>query len=378
MAAKDLYAVLGVKRTASADEIKKAYRKLARRHHPDVNPGNKQAEERFKEISEAHEILSDAEKRKLYDEFGIEGVQAGFDPARARAYSQWTRQGSGTGTGTEGSGQGRGGYGRYASFEDIFGDIFGPGGRPGPQPGGDTEAALEIGLLDAIRGTTTQVSIERPDVCATCHGSGNDPGSETVCPECHGTGHVQIGRGPVPFRRSCPRCGGTGRAGTRPCQTCHGQGQTAHRETLNVRIPAGVDTGSRIRVAGKGGPGQGGAPAGDLYIVIRVRPHPLLERHGDDLSLDVPITVGEAVIGATIAVPTPDGELRVKVPPGSQSGKRLRIRAHGVPSLKGGERGDLYIRLMIQVPADGGDTVREAARAIEPAYRGDLRSGLRL
>ncbi len=374
MAAKDLYAILGVQRAASADDIKKAYRKLARRHHPDVNPGNKQAEERFKEISQAYDVLSDPEKRKVYDEFGMEGLQAGFDAARARAASEWAQRARGAG----GFESAAGGFGRYANFEDIFGDIFGGAMRTGPQPGADLEAALEVGLLDAIRGASTQISIDRPEVCSTCGGSGNDKASETVCPECQGSGHVQMGRGPMSFARTCPRCGGAGRIGTRACPTCDGRGQTPHRERLNVHIPAGVDTGSRVRVAGKGAPGQGGGPPGDLYIVVRVHPHPLLERRDRDLYLDVPVTVGEAALGATVTVPTPDGEVRVKVPPGSQSGKLLRIRGHGVPALKGDARGDLYIRVMVHVPVDGGDKVRDAIRAMESGYEKDLRSGLRL
>lgn len=375
MAAKDLYGVLGVERGARADEIKKAYRKLARRHHPDVNPGNKPAEERFKEIAHAYDILGDPEKRKLYDEFGTEGLQAGFDASRARAYGeQATRQQAGAGTDPFA----QSGFGRYSSFEDIFGNIFEGAASSGPQPGADAEASLEIGLLDAIRGVSTQITIDRPETCATCHGSGNDPASETVCPECQGRGKVQLGRGPVNFGRTCPRCGGVGRIGTRACSTCNGRGQTAHRERLTVHVPAGVDTGSRIRVAGKGVPGRGGGPPGDLYIVVRVQPHPLLERRGADLYLDVPVTVGEAALGATITVPTPDGEVRVKVPAGSQSGKLLRIRGRGVPALKGGGRGDLYIRVMIHVPVDGGEKVRDAIQAVESAYGKDPRSGLRL
>jgi molecular chaperone DnaJ len=375
MAAKDLYAVLGVKRGASAQEIKKAYRKLARRYHPDVNPGNKQAEERFKELSQAHDILSDPDKRKIYDEFGMEGLQAGFDASRARAYSEWAGRPR---TGPEAESFGRGGFGRYTDFEDIFGGVFGGAARPGPQRGADTEAALEIGLLDAIRGAATQVTIDRPEVCAACDGSGNDASSETVCPECQGRGRVQMGHGPIAFGRACPRCGGTGRIGTRSCSACNGQGQTPHRERLNVHIPAGVDMGSRIRVAGKGAPGRSGGPHGDLYIVVRVRPHPLLERRGDDLYLDVPITVGEATLGATITVPTPDGAVRLKIPAGSQSGRQLRVRGHGVPALKGGARGDLYVRLMVHVPVDGGARVREAIQAMESAYGKDPRSGLQL
>lgn len=372
MAAKDLYAVLGVKRGASPDDIKKSYRKLARRYHPDVNPGNKEAEERFKEISQAYDVLSDSEKRKVYDEFGADALQAGFDAARARAANEWAgRARAGAGPSAQG------GFGRYANFEDIFGDIFGGAGRPGPQAGADTEASLEIGLLDAVRGVSTKISVDRAEVCATCGGSGNEKASETVCPECQGRGSVQMGRGPMSFARTCPRCGGAGRIGTRACPTCGGRGQTAHSERLNVHIPAGVDTGSRVRVAGKGAPGQGGGPPGDLYIVVRVRPHPLLERRDRDLYLEVPVTVGEAALGASVTVPTPDGEVRVKIPPASQSGKLLRIRGHGVPALKGGTRGDLYIRLMVHVPVDGGEKVRNAIQEMEAGYDKDLRSGLR-
>jgi molecular chaperone DnaJ len=375
MAEKDLYAILGVKREASAGDIKKAYRKLARRFHPDVNPGNKQAEERFKEISHANDVLSDSEKRKIYDEFGTEGLQAGFDAAKARAYGE-RRERQHAGAGSDFSG--RGGFGRYSRFEDIFGDMFGGEVHRGPEPGHDAEAALEIGLLDAIHGVSTQISIDRPEVCSHCGGSGNEPGSETVCPECKGSGHVQMGKGPVAFERTCPRCGGSGRVSARPCSVCNGRGETTHRERLNVRIPPGVDTGSRVRVAGKGAPGHNGGPPGDLYIVVRVRSHPLLERRGNDLYFDVPVTVGEAALGGSITVPTPNGERRVKVPPGSQSGKVLRIRGHGVPALKGGEHGDLYIRLMIQVPTDGGEKVQDAIRAMESAYGKDLRSDLHL
>ncbi len=372
---KDLYQVLGVTRNASAEEIKKAYRKLARRYHPDVNPGNKQAEERFKEISQAHDVLSDPDKRKLYDEFGVEGVQAGFDAARARAQNEWIRQHA---AGSSPFGEAAGGFGRYANFEDLFGGVFGAGGRPAAEPGQDLEASLEIGLLDAVKGLSTQVSIDRPEPCATCHGSGNDPASETTCPECQGRGRVQMARGPVSFERLCPRCGGRGRTGTRACPTCGGRGQTLRQERLTVHIPAGVDAGSRVRVAGKGAPGIGNGPPGDLYIVIHVRPHPVLERRDADLYLDVPITVGEAALGGTIDVPTPDGQVRVKGPAGSQSGRLLRVRAHGVPALKGGRRGDFYVRLMVHVPSDAKDRTREAIQTLESAYGKDLRGGLRL
>jgi len=374
MAAKDLYTALGVKRQASSDEIKKAYRKLARRHHPDVNPGNKQAEERFKDISQAYDVLSDPEKRKLYDEFGMDGLQAGFNAEQARAW----RDGGARGPAAGEEPFTRGGFGRYANFEDVFGDIFSGAGRRGSLAGDDVEANLEIDFLDAIRGVSTQVSIDRPQTCATCGGTGSEKGSETTCPECLGRGRVQLGQGPVSFERTCPRCKGSGRFSTRPCPTCHGRGQTPHAERLSVRIPAGVDTGARVRVAGKGTPGQGGGPPGDLYIVVRVRPHPLLERRGNDLYFDVPVTIGEAALGASITVPTPDAEVRVKVPPGSHSGRLLRIRGRGVPALKGGDRGDLYIRVMIHVPADGAEHVRDAIRVVESAYDKDPRSDLHL
>jgi molecular chaperone DnaJ len=371
MPTNDLYATLGVSKSASTAEIKKAYRKLARRYHPDVNPGSKASEEKFKQISEAHDILSDTEKRKAYDEFGMESLRAGFDPGQARAYEQFrARQGA--------QEQPSGGFGGYGRFEDILGDLFGESARPGPQPGLDSEAEVELDFLDAVRGVSRDISIDRSESCSACGGTGNDPTAESQCTECLGKGRVQVGQGPVAFSRPCPRCGGSGRISTRSCQTCGGRGHTTKRERLHVRIPAGVDTGSRVRVAGKGLPGRAGGPPGDLYLVIRVRPHPLLERRGDDLHLDVPITVGEGVYGSTITVPTPSGDVRLKVPAGSQSGKLLRMRGRGVAALKGGGSGDLYVRLMVQVPSDESEKLRDAVQAIDAAYEGDLRVGLRL
>ncbi|MBI3781791.1 MAG: molecular chaperone DnaJ [Deltaproteobacteria bacterium] len=371
MAATDFYKTLGVSRTASADEIKKAYRKLARRFHPDVNPGDKSAEARFKEISEAYEGLSDPEKRKIYDEFGIEGLRAGFDPERARAYSDFQSR---HGTGDAGSPE----FGDYSRFEDILGDIFGDRTRSGPQPGSDTEATVEIELLDAVRGESRSIAINRPEICATCKGRGDDPSASAVCTDCQGQGVVKLGQGPLSVTRPCPRCGGSGRISTRRCPACSGRGQTLKQERLNVRIPAGVDNGSRIRIAGKGIPGKAGGPPGDLYLVVRIRPHSLLERRDDDLYMNVPIRVGEAIVGASITVPTPDGEVRVKVPANSQSGKLLRVRGHGVPALKGGAKGDLYLRLMVHVPTNGSGPVLDAARIIDDAFAEDPRQGLRL
>lgn len=347
---KDLYAVLGVGRTASPDEIRKAYRKLARQSHPDLNPGNKQAEERFKEISFAYDVLSDAEKRKLYDEFGTEGLQAGFDPARAREFRQWRSSGRGfafTGEDAFNFGPGGRGTGRRRrataggddrGFADILNEMFGAAGRPQPERGTDLEYPLEVDFLDALRGSQMTVTVRRPAPCETCEG--------------------------------------TGRAGRRACTTCGGTGTTEGRERLTVKIPPGVADGSRVRVAGKGGVGPGGE-SGDLYFIVKVRPHEFLQREGKDITMEVPVTVGEAMLGATITVPTPGGRVQVKVPRGSQSGQRLRLRGRGVPDTRGGTAGDLLIRLMVRVPKNGGsEGVRAAIAAIDAAYGEDLRARL--
>ncbi len=347
---RDLYAILGVERSASADQIKKAYRRLARKHHPDLNPGDKQAEERFKEISVAHDVLTDPGKRKLYDEFGLEGLQAGFDPARAREYKRWAESGHGFSFRREGPFDGGRSRRRAAeeedeegSFADIIEQLFGASAATGAAPrtarGADLEHPIEVDFLDALRGTKTAVTVRRPAPCAQCRGSGRQG------------------------MRACTRCGGTG--------------TVEQREQLTVKIPAGVGDGARVRVKGKGGVGRGGAAAGDLYFIVKVRPHPLLRRDGKDLTIEVPITVGEAIRGATIAVPTPDGTVRLKVPPGSQSGQRLRLSGRGVPDPKGGAPGDLYVRLMVQVPADGAaDRLKDAVEALEEAYAENPRAHL--
>ncbi len=378
MAKRDLYGELGVKRTATADEIKKAYRKLARKYHPDVNPGNREAEERFKRISFAHDVLSDADKRKNYDEFGEEGLAAGFDADRAREFKRAQESGGFAGFGGTG-GAGAGGGARYSSFEDIFGDIFGGGrgGAPAAEQGADVETTLEIDLLDAVRGTTATVALTKPTECAVCHGTGGQ-GPGITCPECRGRGQIKVGGGPMSFGRRCERCHGTGRIPSEPCPACQGRGITEKLEKLNVKIPAGVGDGSRIRLAGKGGAGRGGAPPGDLYIVTKVRPHPRLERRDQDLYLQVPVTIGEAMHGASIEVPTPDGSVKLKVPAGSQSGSKLRLRGKGVPAMKGGTRGDLYVVLQVHVPPDGDERTRDAVQALEASYQGSPRAGLTL
>jgi len=371
MAARDLYSVLGIDRKASADEVKKAYRKLARKHHPDVNPGNKQAEERFKEISFANDVLGDPDKRKIYDEFGFEGLQSGFDADRARQYREWQSSGAAEGPG----------FGKYSSFEDVFsdlGDLFGGrgGGFRGPGRGADLEYSLELDLLDAIRGATRTIALRRPVACPQCSGAGGK--GAAACPQCEGTGQVRVGAGPIAFGRACPRCSGSGRVYKEPCPRCGTSGRVDEVDRLNVKIPAGVDEGSKIRLAGKGEVGRNGGPPGDLFINVRLRPHPFLERRGQDLYLDLPVTVGEATLGASVTVPTPEGDVSLRVPPGSQSGQRLRLRGRGVKDAKGNVAGDLYVRLLVQVPPDGGEKARRAVEDLEQLYGESPRKNLKL
>lgn len=378
MARKDFYAVLGVGRTASPEEIKKAYRQLARKYHPDLNPGKKEAEERFKELSLAHDTLADERKRKLYDEFGEEGLHAGFDPEKMRTYKQWNRA---TGTAT-GRGGRRSSSATGFNFEDLVGDLFGGDGRrtsAAMEPGEDLEYVLDLTLLETIRGVEKTVSVQRQTRCATCQGTGGRSGRrDMVCPECQGHGQVKKGTGSVAFLRTCTRCGGEGRLSTGNCTSCRGSGRVTTPERLTVKIPAGVDDGSRIRLAGKGAAFSSDGPVGDLYFVIRVQPHAVLSRNGFDLSLEVPVTVGEAINGATITVPTPEGEVKVKIPPGSQSGQTLRLKGKGVTNTKTHMAGDLYLKLMIQIPKDGGERARQAAELLDHYYTENPRQYLRL
>jgi molecular chaperone DnaJ len=364
---KDYYAMLGVKKTATADEIRKAFRKLARKYHPDVNPGDKKAEEKFKEISEANDILSDEKKRKIYDQFGFYSDQ--IDPAAAEAAA---RQGYAPGAGSpRGSQQGvpfdfggfdfsdyqagagaQAGGGFGGSFRDIFSGIFNQGGgrQPrGPQPGTDLEYQIEVDFWTAIRGGTARLQIQRQEVCPTCHGKASTGGPHT-CPECHGSGQVTQMGGRMKFNIQCPRCGGSGKI-QNACHTCHGDGTVTRTEPLEFRIKAGTRDGQRIRLAGRGNAGTHGGQPGDLYLIIRMGTHPVFQRQGDDIHITVPITIAEAALGAKVEVPTIDGRAQLKIPPGTQSGQKLRMRERGVPSAtREGARGDEIVTVEIVVP----------------------------
>jgi molecular chaperone DnaJ len=372
MAERDYYQILGVERGASHDEIRKAYRKLARKHHPDINPGNKDAENKFKDLSVAYDVLGDEKKRKLYDEFGEAGLAAGFDAEKARSYQQWQQQSARAGGAYEFSSE---------DFEDLFGGLggmFRPGERQnGPMRGQDIQSSMEIDFLDAVRGFQTSITLERPVVCETCSGAGTKPRtSPRTCPECNGRGTKSVAQGPLQFRQSCPRCSGTGQLPGDPCATCRGSGRLVRPDTIRVNIPPGADPTKQIRLRGKGEAGVRGGAAGDLYITPRIRPHPVLTRSGRDLTMELPITVGEAVRGAEVEVPTPSGTIKVKVPAGTQSGQQLRIKGKGVAAHGQTPAGDLFLRLMVRIPK--GNVERDVIDKIDQAYRENVRKDLRL
>jgi molecular chaperone DnaJ len=376
--AQDFYKILGVSKDATQDQIKKAYRKLARKWHPDINPGNKEAEQKFKEISRAYECLGNEQKRKLYDEFGEEGLQAGFDADKAREYAKWDSfQERGAGGGPEG-------FGRYESYEDIFGDFFGAGmGRGGFQStmaakGRDINHDMSIDLVSALKGFETELSMQKPMVCPVCQGSGTDPDAPvTTCPYCGGSGRQEVAQGPMHFTKPCPHCHGHGRTG-KPCPRCQGSGQVVGTEKIRVVIPPGVREASKVRVAGKGEPGLNGGKPGDLYLVIHLKPHPFLKREGDDLLMEVPVTVGEAVAGATIQVPTVEGPVKVKVPAGSQSGQTLRLKGQGAPHPKTKARGNLLIKLLVKVPKTEDPEIIETVKKMDRLYGRDVRGDIRI
>jgi molecular chaperone DnaJ len=403
-AKKDYYEILGVKKSASAEEIRKAFRKLARKYHPDVNPGDKSAEEKFKSLSEANDVLSDPKKRKIYDQVGF--YSDNIDPATAEAYARGGGTGgfgggsapggfSGGGSGAQGvpfdfggfdfsdlvdnAGRGRrtGGGG---GFKDIFSGIFG-GGRGttatevGPEAGSDLEYQVNVPFWTAIRGGVMKLNITRQDVCASCHGQGylEAPGT---CPDCNGTGQVTQTGGRMKFNVQCPRCQGTGK-NISACPTCHGDGTVSRTEPLEVRIKAGTRDGQRIRLAGKGNAGARGGPAGDLYVIIRIEQHSLFRRDGDDIYLTVPVSVAEAGLGAKIEVPTIDGRALLKIPPGTQPGQKLRLREKGVPSAtKDGARGDEIVEIAVTVPMPRDERTKELLKELAKLNPEDPREEL--
>ena len=342
---RDYYEVLGVAKTASADEIKSAYRKLAMKWHPDRNPGNPEAKEKFQEASEAYEVLSNPEKRQRYDQYGHQGVnfgQGGFDFNNATAdfgdiFSQIFGGGGG-------------------GFADMFGGMFGGGRRRaadpnGPQPGDDMSMELEIDFDEALFGSERTLELTVPDQCPECHGSGAAAGAKRVtCPTCHGHGQVVGGAGFFQIRQACPKCGGSATVLEQPCGKCRGRGQVRVPRSITLRIPKGVDTGSRLRLGGKGAGGLRGGQPGDLYVVLRVRPSEIFERDDVDLAVDVPVSPILAALGGEVEIPTPEGVATVKLAAGTANGKLLRLRGKGVPDLRGGPAGDLVARIVFEVP----------------------------
>mgnify|MGYP001812304201 CR=1 FL=1 len=329
MSKRDFYVVLGVDKTASDADLKKAYRRLAMKHHPDRNPDSVDAEMHFKEAKEAYEVLSDPQKRAAYDQFGHAGVE-------------------------QGAGMGGGAGGFSDIFGDVFGDIFGGGGRQGQERvfrGADLRYNLEMSLEDAVHGTSVKIKIPTMVECKKCHGSGAKKGSSpSTCSTCHGVGQVRMQQGFFSLQQTCPTCHGTGKVISDPCDACHGEGRIQEYKTLSVKVPAGVDTGDRIRLSNEGEAGQNGGPAGDLYVHVHVKPHEIFTREGSDLFCEVPINITTAALGGTLEVPTLDSRVSLKIPAGTQTDKMFRVRGKGVKSVRGGAEGDLLCRVIVETP----------------------------
>src|SRR5574340_1102892 len=348
MSKRDYYEVLGVNRDASDDEIKKAYRKLAMKHHPDRNPGSKEAEERFKEAKEAYEILSDAQKKAAYDQYG----HAGVDPSMG------------------GGGRGPQGFEGFAdAFGDIFGDIFGGGGgrgRSNVYRGADLRYNLEISLEEAARGTETKIRIPTMAECDTCHGSGAKAGTKPeTCPTCAGHGQVRMQQGFFSIQQTCPKCHGSGKVIASPCSACHGAGRVKQHKTLSVKIPAGVDEGDRIRLSGEGEHGMNDGPPGDLYVVIHIKPHAVFQRDHSDLHCEMPVSSSTAALGGEIEIPTLDGTAKIKIPAETQTGKVFRLRGKGIKGVRSQNHGDLLCHVVVETPVNLTDRQKELLRELE-------------
>jgi molecular chaperone DnaJ len=385
---KDYYGLLGVKKTATSDDIRKAFRKLARKYHPDVNPGDKKAEEKFKEISEANDVLSDEKKRKVYDQVGFYSDQ--IDPATAEAYARQQQSGGQPPvdfggfdfSGFQGAGAPQQGAGSqsWGSFKDIFSGIFSGAQqqqqRPrGPQPGSDLEYQATVDFWTAIRGGQARIQVNRQETCPTCHGQASSGGPQQ-CSECNGTGQVTQMGGRMKFNIPCPRCNGTGRI-TNACPTCHGEGVVSRTEAVDFRIKPGTRDGQRIRLQGKGNAGLNGGAAGDLFLIVRTGTHPVFNRVGDDIQLTVPVTIAEASLGAKVDVPTIDGRAQLKIPPGTQSGQKLRMRERGVENAQNpSQRGDEIVTIEVQVPTLNDERSREIMRELAKLNNQDPRVAL--
>ncbi|MEQ5807384.1 molecular chaperone DnaJ [Alteromonas sp. NFXS44] len=352
MSKRDYYEVLGVDKSAGERDIKKAYKKLAMKYHPDRTQGDKALEEKFKEIQEAYEVLTDSQKRAAYDQYG----HAGVDPNRGGA-----------------------GFGGGADFGDIFGDVFGDifgGGRGGRQSrarqGADLRYNLELSLEEAVRGKDVEIRVPTLVECDVCHGSGAKKGtSPTTCPTCHGNGQVQMRQGFFAVQQTCPTCSGRGKIISDPCNACHGHGRKEKTKTLSVKIPAGVDTGDRIRLTGEGEAGENGAPAGDLYVQVHVRVHDIFQRDGNNLYCEVPLSFTTAALGGELQVPTLDGKVKLKVSPETQTGRMFRLRGKGVKSVRSGVTGDLMCKVVVETPVNLSARQKELLQELDDSMGGD-------
>jgi molecular chaperone DnaJ len=376
MAKEDFYSILGISRNAKESDIKKAYRRLARKTHPDVNPGDKAAEDRFKKIQGAYDVLSDPKKRAVYDQYGFYS-----DNIKDHPGAGGSGPGDGTAWGYDFSEAGGGGE-EQSSFRDIFSEFFGGGSRSRaaretrPEKGEDLEHHLNISFDESIRGLETKLSIDRGETCRVCGGSGSDMSREqSVCPSCKGSGQEVRMHGVMRFSSPCRTCGGSGRMGDK-CKACGGAGRLSKQETVTVRIPPGVDTGYRMRVPGKGSAGRRGAPPGDLYLIIAVRPHDYFRREGNDIHVAIPITVTEAALGTKIEVPTVYGKTLLRIPPGTQGGQKFRLRQKGVPSLRGEGTGNQIVEVRVLVPRVADERSKEILRELARLNPEDPRANM--
>ncbi|TVZ40238.1 molecular chaperone DnaJ [Alteromonadaceae bacterium 2753L.S.0a.02] len=355
MAKRDYYEVLGVARDVSEQDLKKAYRKVAMKFHPDRNPDDASAEEKFKEASEAYEILSDKQKRAAYDQYGHAGVE-----------------------GQAGMGGGAEGFGSFSDiFGDVFGDIFGGAGRGrgGPSRGSDLRYTLDLSLEDAVRGTTVKIKVPTLVACKTCGGTGAKPGtSPTTCNTCGGHGQVRMQQGFFSVQQTCPSCRGQGKTISDPCKSCHGHGRIEETKTLSVKVPPGVDTGDRIRLAGEGEAGADGGPSGDLYVQVHVKDHEFFQRDGKNLYCEVPISIFDACLGGELEVPTLDGRVKLKVPAETQTGKLFRLRGKGVTPVRGGAAGDLLCRVILETPVNLNGKQKELLEQLKESFKGTQHS----